>query len=598
VKINVNILESALSDADLIKVLERHCGAKIIERFAEYKKRLSARRFIVPVTGVQGCGKSTLLNAMLFERAVLPIEVDETTCVPVEIIYSQTPSEKAIVEFRDERKESVIADRITLADYVDNANNPGNKKGVKRVILESDAQVLKNGLVLVDLPGVFSLTKANYETTLSYLSESIGILFLLRTIPPLTRSEAAFVANFWARLRTVFFVQNRWNDETDEEVNNALEYIKLTLMDIAKRSRIKLENPLDIYIVNAYEALKGRLSKDEGLIQKSGLQTFMEKLNLWARNWPEVVRSATLGGIASDIKDVYDDIVRQINELSTDREKIKENLRLEEKQFNKYMEELNKRYKQGIKILEDFQKETKTFINNWDQNARSDLRNAMRTKFRAGIVDGPRLERALRDEEGEKLNEIFSEIQEKILVLQDEIKERFKDLQPWKPRTFDPIHTISTPEKLKWEKLTSKISGPGIALVGAEIGASVGGPIGAFVGFIIGGFLGYWLGKKGEHKITNLRVKEVEPKVFKAIDNFVEHTCRDLNSQINEVVEYLGNVLNSWRDEQKSTYEKARVKTEENLKASFEERQAKIEKLKSELELLNTWLDKLEGAIK
>ncbi|HEY0094098.1 MAG TPA: dynamin family protein, partial [Archangium sp.] len=206
-------LESLLADGELARLVGQYGGDKagdVAQRYALFRERLGLRRFVVPIAGIQGTGKSTFLNAIAFGRPVLPIDADETTCVPVEIRHAREPAMEAVIHFQDGRTERVPADEESLGRFVHNGNNPGNRLGVSKVVLESDRPLLASGLVLVDLPGVGSLTAANLETTRRYLEESAGVLFMLRTTPPITRSESLFVTTWWARLPTAFFVQNWW----------------------------------------------------------------------------------------------------------------------------------------------------------------------------------------------------------------------------------------------------------------------------------------------------------------------------------------------------------------------------------------------------
>ena len=79
----------------------------LVERLRAYRGQLSAERFVLPIAGIQGSGKSTLLNALAFDEPVLPIDADETTCVPVEIAWAAESSPHAQVHFADGRVETL-----------------------------------------------------------------------------------------------------------------------------------------------------------------------------------------------------------------------------------------------------------------------------------------------------------------------------------------------------------------------------------------------------------------------------------------------------------------------------------------------------------
>ena len=73
------------------------------------------KEMIVPVLGMQGLGKSTLINALLREN-ILPSEVDETTCVPVEVKYGE--EEKAEVHFENKSDITIVHTQAELAERV------------------------------------------------------------------------------------------------------------------------------------------------------------------------------------------------------------------------------------------------------------------------------------------------------------------------------------------------------------------------------------------------------------------------------------------------------------------------------------------------
>ena len=149
---------------ELLRLLEKYSpvGQNYAQLILEIEKKSSTSDMIVPILGTQGMGKSTMINAILGED-ILPSEADETTCVPVEIRYGTEP--QGVVRFRDDKAEVYVKTKADLSAFVDNNFNPGNEKQVSHIVLYRDDDLLKTGLVIVDLPGVGSLTKANEETT-------------------------------------------------------------------------------------------------------------------------------------------------------------------------------------------------------------------------------------------------------------------------------------------------------------------------------------------------------------------------------------------------------------------------------------------------
>jgi len=614
------VLKALLQEQELAALVDRYLTAKEAKsestaaaRYAQYAARLMAQRFVLPVAGVQGSGKSTLLNAMAFDTPVLPVDADETTCVPVEVVWASPPSDQATVILKEGQTVHVPATEESLKNYVHNEHNPGNKKQVDRIVLESDTSLFKPGLVLVDLPGTGSLTAANMETTRRYLDEAVGVIFMLRTVPPLTRSESVFVALQWVRLPTAFFVQNRWTDETDEEVNNGREHNINTLEDIAKRNRIPLDGKPEVAVVNAYQGMQGSLCPDQQLLETSGLLSFSATLEEAGRRWPEAMQQGITAVLEMELSQTLETIEVQLKHLSATTAELEAKMESEKQRFAKYITNLHNKAASAQQEAGDLVNRQKDWLAGWVDQNRSVLRNKMRTKMRMGIVDGPRLEQAMCDEQSEVADDAFAEVQEAILVFQDELREKFRDISAWSTEKNVNFQTVSRPESKKWENLASPLLGAGGGLGGAygggvavmaiaaaaansakfatlgTIGGPVGIAIGAIVGGIIGGLFGAWAGNKTRRVVIGRRAKAVESEVFSAIDGFVESMSKSLLDQVKAFQKKIGDFLSSWEKEQVARFEREQSKTLEVLGESREEREHQKSKLQHDFDKITKY---------
>ena len=580
-------------------------GASPADRYRAFAERLDAKRFVVPVAGVQGAGKSCLLNAIAFPHPVLPIDVAETTAVPVEIAYAPTPSGKATVFFQDGRTAQISADEDALAEFVHNDQNPGNRKGVDRIVLESDCPQLETGLVLVDLPGIGAITQANVETTRRYLQEAVGVLFLLRTVPPITRSEALFVTANWARLPMAFFVLNRWADERDEEVENALDFVVTNLSELAARNHIRLVGPPPVDVVAAYRALEGRLKCDESLLLDSGLPGLLDRLGSEAHEWPTRVANTIAQSVLSEVEAALAGVERQIADLTDDRSQVNTRLTAEEARFQEYIAKLEQLWAEALDDVAQVVKSHEAHLDEWEKAAQHTLRNKMREKMRGGIVDGARLDKALRDEQGREEDTAFEQVQEGMLAFQDRIQERFKNMSAWAPSRPAFRVAVGRPEKKKYENVIPPAAGSAAGIgagvggmwAGAKIGAllgSAGGPIGTAVGGFLGGLLGAWLGSKAGGKakeaITNRRASNAEPEVFAAIDHFTDACRAQLCEQVQRFGDGVRQGLAAWKAEQRARYESERAQTVGALELSLENRNLPLARLGADEEVLRAAL--------
>jgi len=564
-------LEDLLLDEKLSNLLQKYVShddeVEIAERHAIWRGRLSAKSFVIPVTGVQGSGKSTLLNALLFEEPVLPIDADETTCVPVEIVWASEPSRNAMVVFENGTEEAIPATQESLSMLVDNQNNPGNQLNVKKVILESSSRLLKNGIVMVDLPGLGSLTPENAETTHEYLKQAVGILFMLRTVPPITQSESLFIKLNWSRIPSAVFAQNRWADETEEECQEGKYHNILVLKRIAEKISVGNIDDIGVTVVNAYSALKGVLSRNHQLREASGLKVLEERVSEIGENWPELVSVMILNALRMEITESEELIKYEIGLLNSSASDAENRMKQREGEFNRYIAKARERKKQAISEINEFEIDANDTVADWRSKSGKDLRNTMRKKLRSGIVDGPRLEKALIEEQRVRLEEIYSSITDKVFALTDKLNETFSDIPDWKLSNSEELfRTVRRKGQPKLENLFPRVLGAGGAIGGGALGVKggaalgtlimpgvgtvVGGIVGGIIGGLFGGIFGGKAGKATKRAIMERRARAIEPAVFQAIKDFVSESSHELESQINDCAVALTGAIESWEEKQ------------------------------------------------
>ena len=111
--------------------------------------RLEADDFEIAVFGRVNAGKSSLVNCLL-ELDVLPTGALPMTAVPVFVTYGVKPSGRA--EFADAIDDVFELGR--LAEFAAEQFNPANDAHVTRLRIEIPAPRLKDGITLVDMPGI------------------------------------------------------------------------------------------------------------------------------------------------------------------------------------------------------------------------------------------------------------------------------------------------------------------------------------------------------------------------------------------------------------------------------------------------------------
>lgn len=255
-----------------IEELQAYCSqmgkGNVGETLRELSKKLLENRFHLVVLGQFKRGKSTFINSVLGDP-VLPTSVVPLTSIVTLLKYGE--HETVQVMF-DQGSHRTIT-RQELADYVTERGNPANEKGVRRVEISFPSEYLKDGVSIIDTPGVGSTFENNTEMTYSYLPNVDAALFLLAVDPPISQAEVAFLKDVRQHVEKIFFIQNKIDYMRPEEREESLAFSREVI-----EKTMGLEG-IHIYPLSARLALEGKQTGDEDLISKSGLPLFMNALS-------------------------------------------------------------------------------------------------------------------------------------------------------------------------------------------------------------------------------------------------------------------------------------------------------------------------------
>jgi GTP-binding protein EngB required for normal cell division len=171
-------LEETGYDVALLRLIEqlvtRHGLVEFRARIDSLASRLEDNNLEVAFFGRVSSGKSSLLNALLSTN-VLPVGINPITAVPTKLRYGATL--RADVAYAGGREETVTLEE--LGALVTEQGNPGNMRNVVRAIVEVPSPRLKQGIVLVDTPGLGSLARRGAAETLAYLPSCDLALLLI-----------------------------------------------------------------------------------------------------------------------------------------------------------------------------------------------------------------------------------------------------------------------------------------------------------------------------------------------------------------------------------------------------------------------------------
>ena len=122
--------------------------ADTVERL---KTKLRENRFHLMVLGQFKRGKSTFINSIIGDT-LLPTSVIPLTSIVTLLKYGERESIEVI--FEDGSQKTI--ERKYLHQYVTERGNPSNRMGLRHVEISFPSAYLKDGVSIIDTPGVGS----------------------------------------------------------------------------------------------------------------------------------------------------------------------------------------------------------------------------------------------------------------------------------------------------------------------------------------------------------------------------------------------------------------------------------------------------------
>jgi GTPase Era involved in 16S rRNA processing/S-ribosylhomocysteine lyase LuxS involved in autoinducer biosynthesis len=232
------------------------------------QQKLDTNRFYLAVLGQFKRGKTTLINALLGYE-LLPTSIIPLTSIITIIQYGE--SLKVIVLFNDGSITEIPLKDLSL--YITEQGNPKNQKNVKHVEISYPSDFLKDGLLLIDTPGVGSVYENNTDTTYSFLPKVDAAIFLVTVDPPISQSELTFLQDIKQDIGAVFIILNKIDYVREKEQAEALIFTQRIIQEQLAGETIP------IYPMSAKLALEGKLNQDDIRYHSSRLPEFQQAIS-------------------------------------------------------------------------------------------------------------------------------------------------------------------------------------------------------------------------------------------------------------------------------------------------------------------------------
>ncbi len=233
----------------------------------ELREKVQNNVFNLVVLGQFKRGKTSLINALLGAE-ILPTAVVPLTSIATILKYGEALRVKvfltsgAVKEIKPEN----------LALYVTERGNPRNEKDVREVVITYPSPYLKDGVQIIDTPGVGSVYQHNTDIAYQYIPKSDAALFILSVDQPVSRAELDFLNDVREYSDRIFFLQNKADYVGPEDLAESIAFSARVIKEAVG---------FDVRILplSAKLALEGKLSGSDELLEKSFLPEFEKTLN-------------------------------------------------------------------------------------------------------------------------------------------------------------------------------------------------------------------------------------------------------------------------------------------------------------------------------
>jgi GTP-binding protein EngB required for normal cell division len=217
-------LERSGGDVATLKTLERiindHGLIEFRSTLSIIIDRMESKSFEIAFFGRVNSGKSSLLNSIV-QSNILPVGVRPITAVPTRLMYGQAP--RLTVWYANNNPEQL--DVAKLSEFVTEERNPANLKHVSRIVVELPSPRLRDGIVLVDTPGLGSLATSGAAETLAYLPRCDHGVVLIDAGSTLTADDLSTIRTLYEAGVSVSAVLSKSDLLSPEDQAQAVAYV-------------------------------------------------------------------------------------------------------------------------------------------------------------------------------------------------------------------------------------------------------------------------------------------------------------------------------------------------------------------------------------
>jgi predicted GTPase len=222
----------------------------------ELRDKIRTDTFNLVVVGRFKRGKTSFINALLGD-AVLPVSVVPLTSIVKIMTCGETIN--AWVHFNDNRSVEISPESIS--GYVTEKGNPKNAKDVLEVFITYPSPYLRDGVRMIDTPGIGSICEQNTDVAYRYLPRSDAAPFLLSVDQPMSKAEIDSPPDVKEYSNKILFLLNKADYLCEKDLMESMEFSKYALKET-------LGADVNFFPISARLALEGSLSKSDEMVYR------------------------------------------------------------------------------------------------------------------------------------------------------------------------------------------------------------------------------------------------------------------------------------------------------------------------------------------
>lgn len=229
-----------------------------VSSIRQFEKDLENGDFSIVIVGEFSAGKSTFLNAVMGDR-YLPSFTSETTATINYLKHTdKSPNGRTLqIDYKNPATPTKYGE-ATKEEIAKNVSTLGGEQvvqDIESVTLYLDSPLLKQGITLVDSPGLNGVAKGHAEVTERQIERSHACIYMFAASQPGSKSDFETLAMLSERFDNIFLVLNqidkiKKSEETVESVVGRLRENYLTYFPE--------HNFPEIFPIAAYPALVSR----------------------------------------------------------------------------------------------------------------------------------------------------------------------------------------------------------------------------------------------------------------------------------------------------------------------------------------------------